>query len=99
MILTIYLTGYISTNTDNPPTMNSIFSLYDRSHFSDGYILLLQKLFLLVVFSLNFIRNEKLSFSRGRNDAKLEEARLIRVEIDDVDSRRRSGQTVKAWLV
>ena len=30
----------------------------------------------------------------------LEEARLIRVEIDDVDTRRRrSGQTEKAWLV
>ena len=29
----------------------------------------------------------------------LEEARLIRVKIDDVDRRRRSGQTVKAWLV
>ena len=29
----------------------------------------------------------------------LEEARLIRVEIDDVDRRRRSGQTEKSWLV
>ena len=30
----------------------------------------------------------------------LEEARLIRVEVDDVDTwRRRSGQTEKSWLV
>ena len=55
------------------------------------------------VFLLNQTRNEKLgiklSFSRKRSNTMLEEARLIRVEIDDVDRRRRSGQTEKAWLV
>ena len=42
----------------------------------------------------------QLSFSRRKKDAMVEEARLIRVEIEDVDKRRkRSSQPAQAWLV